>query len=407
MEDEGMTEDLRIGRRGFLGGGLTAVAAASVGGASEALAQQPAKPLPAYVGWKDPNAMIIHSDQTLEMKRDLFGSSLITPEDRLFVRNNVKAPPDSIAADRDGWRVEFAGVKQPKTLTVGELKRMGVVTVATVLQCSGNGRKYFMDKLTGDQKMSGTPWTVGASGCVIWSGVPLKTVIDSLGGQVAGVKYITGTGGEEIPAGLNPRDLIVERSVPLSNLDTVILAWEMNGKPISVAHGGPLRMIVPGYSGVNNVKYVKTVALTANQTDARIQSANYRYHSITEKPSPDQPAVWEQPVKSWITAPLANQKTGQVQITGLALGGMNALAGVDVSMDGGKTWKKAKFVGPDLGRFAWRLFVLPASLQPGDYTLVSRARDAKGNVQPEDSPLNGSGYGYNGWRGPAVKITVA
>ena len=402
-----MTEDLRIGRRGFLGGGLTAVAAASVGGASEALAQQPAKPLPAYVGWKDPNAMIIHSDQTLEMKRELFGSSLITPENRLFVRHNVKAPPDSIAADRDGWRVEFAGVKQPKTLTVGELKRMGVATVATVLQCSGNGRKYFMDKLTGDQKMSGTPWTVGASGCVIWSGVPLKTVIDALGGQVAGVKYITGTGGEEIPAGLNPRDLVVERSVPLSNLDNVILAWEMNGKPISVAHGGPLRMIVPGYSGVNNVKYVKTVALTANQTDARIQSANYRYHSITEKPSPDQPAVWEQPVKSWITAPLANQKTGQVQITGLALGGMNALAGVDVSIDGGKTWKKAKFVGPDLGRFAWRLFVLPASLQPGDYTLVSRARDAKGNVQPEDSPLHGSGYGYNGWRGPAVKITVA
>ena len=402
-----MTEDLRIGRRGFLGGGLTAVAAASVGGASEALAQQPAKPLPAYVGWKDPNAMIIHSDQTLEMKRELFGSSLITPENRLFVRNNVKAPPDSIAADRDGWRVEFAGVKQPKTLTVGELKRMGVATVATVLQCSGTGRKYFMDKLTGDQKMSGTPWTVGASGCVIWSGVPLKTVIDALGGQVAGVKYITGTGGEEIPAGLNPRDLVVERSVPLSNLDNVILAWEMNGKPLPVAHGGPLRMIVPGYSGVNNVKYVKTVALTANQTDARIQSASYRYHAITEKPSPDQPAVWEQPVKSWITAPLANQKTGQVQITGLALGGMNALAGVDVSIDGGKTWKKAKFVGPDLGRFAWRLFVLPASLQPGDYTLVSRARDAKGNVQPEDSPLNGSGYGYNGWRGPAVKITVA
>ena len=402
-----MTEELRIGRRGFLGGGLTAVAAASVGGASEALAQQAAKPLPAYVGWKDPNALIIHSDQTLEMKRDLFGSSLITPDDRLFVRNNVKAPPDSIAADRDGWRVEFAGVKQPKTLTVGELKRMGVVTLATVLQCLGNGKKYFMDQLTGDQKMSGTPFTVGASGCVIWSGVPLKTVIDALGGQVAGVKYITGTGGEEIPAGLNPKDLVVERSVPLSNLENVILAWEMNGKPISVAHGGPLRMIVPGYFGVNNVKYVKTVALTANQTDARIQSASYRYHAITEKPSPDQPAAWEQPVKSWITAPLANQKTGQVQITGLALGGMNALAGVDVSIDGGKTWKKAKFVGPDLGRFAWRLFVLPASLQPGDYTLVSRARDAKGNVQPEDSPLNGSGYGYNGWRGPALKITVA
>ncbi len=402
-----MSKDLRIGRRGFLGGGLSAMAAASVANSSEALAQQPAKPLPAYVGWKDPNAMIIHSDQTLEMRRDLFGSSLITPEDRLFVRNNVKAPPDSIAADRDSWRVEFKGVKNPKNLTLGDLKRMGVVTVATVLQCSGNGRKYFMDKLSGDQKMSGTPWTVGASGCVIWSGVPLKAVVDALGGQVAGVKFITGTGGEEIPPGLNPKDLIVERSVPLSNLDNVILAWEMNGKPLSVAHGGPLRMIVPGYSGVNNVKYVKAVALTAAQTDARIQSANYRYHSMTEKPSPDQKPVWEQPVKSWITSPLTDKKAGQVQITGLALGGMNELAKVDVSIDGGKTWKAAKFAGPNLGRFAWRLFVLPAILQPGEYTLVSRARDSKGKVQPEDSPLNGSGYGYNGWRGPAVKITVA
>ena len=402
-----MGKDLSFGRREFLGAGLTAVAAASVGSSSEVLAQQAAKPLPAYVGWKDPNALIIHSDQTLEMKRDLFGSSLITPEDRLFVRNNVKAPSDSIVADRDGWRVEFAGVKEPKTLTLGDLKRMGVVTLATVLQCSGNGRKYFMDKLSGDQKMSGTPWTVGASGCVIWSGIPLKTVIAALGGQVTGVKYITGTGGEEIPAGLNPKDLIVERSVPLKNLDHVILAWEMNGKPLSVAHGGPLRMIVPGYSGVNNVKYVKTVALTVAQTDARIQSTNYRYHSMTEKPSPDHPAVWEQPVKSWITSPLTDKKAGQVQVTGLALGGMNELARVDVSLDGGKTWKEAKFVGPDLGRFAWRLFVLPAVMKPGEYTLVSRARDAKGNVQPEDSPLNGSGYGYNGWRGPAVKIMVA
>ena len=401
-----MGKDLRIGRRGFIGGGLTAAAAASVGNTG-VLAQEQAKPLPAYVGWKDPNAMIIHSDQTLEMKRDLFGSSLITPEDRLFVRNNVKAPPDSIATDRDSWRVEFKGVKNPKSLTLGDLKRMGVVTVATVLQCSGNGRKYFMDKLSGDQKMSGTPWTVGASGCVIWSGVPLKAVVDALGGHVAGVKFITGTGGEEIPAGLNPKDLIVERSVPLSNLDNVILAWEMNGKPLSVAHGGPLRMIVPGYSGVNNVKYVKTVALTVAQTDARIQSANYRYHSMTEKPSPDQPPVWEQPVKSWITSPLTVKKAGQVQITGLALGGMNELSKVDVSVDGGKTWKATKFAGPNLGRFAWRLFVLSADLQPGEYTLVSRARDAKGNVQPEESPLNGSGYGYNGWRGPAVKITVA
>ena len=399
--------DPKLERRAFLLGTAGALAATSLEPAAAQAPVSEVKPLPAYVNWKDPKAFIVHSDQTLEMKRDLFGTSLITPEDRLFIRNNVKPPPESIAADRDSWRVEFAGVKQPKSFTLGELKRLDVVTVATVLQCSGNGRKYFMDELKGDQKMSGTPWTVGAAGCVIWSGVPLKAVIDALGGPVAGVKFITGTGGEEIPAGLNPKDLIVERSVPISNLDTVILAWEMNGKPISVAHGGPLRMIVPGYSGVNNVKYVKTVSLTAEQTDARIQSANYRYHAVGEKPAANQPAVWEQPVKSWITSPTTSQKSGLTQITGLAFGGMNPVASVDVSVDGGKTWMRAKFIGPDLGRFAWRMFTLPITLKPGDYTLVSRATDSKGVTQPETTPLNGSGYGHNGWRAPGVKITVA
>ena len=128
--------------------------------------------------------MIVHSDQTVETKRDRIGTGLLTPDDKLYIRNNVKPPSDAIIADRDAWRVEVAGVKQPRTLTVGELKTMGLVTVATVLQCSGNGRKYFQDKLTGTQRISGTPWTVGAAGCVIWSGVPLKAVIEALGGAV-------------------------------------------------------------------------------------------------------------------------------------------------------------------------------------------------------------------------------
>jgi sulfite oxidase len=405
-----MDDALKIRRRTFLAGGVGAVAAVGLGGAGrEVLAQAAAaaKPLPGYISWKDPDAMIVHSDQTVETRRGAIGSSLITPEDKLYIRNNIKPPPDSIVANRDAWRVSIAGVKNPGTLTLGELKRMGLRTVATVLQCSGNGRKFFQDSLTGDQKMSGTPWTVGAAGCVIWSGVPLKDVVEAMGGAVAGVKFITGTGGEELPAGLNPKDIIVERSVPLSNLDNVILAWEMNGKPLSLAHGGPLRMVVPGYSGVNNVKYVKTVTLSPTETDARIQAANYRMHGLADKPAPHFPPVWEQPVKSWITAPLANQGSGRAVITGVAFGGMNAVAKVEVSVDGGKTWRAAKFTGPDLGRFAWRQFVLPVNLAPGEYVLVSRATDTKGKVQPEATPVNGGGYAHNGWRGPAVRIAIA
>lgn len=405
---------IKSDRRGFLKGAAVATVGSAFGFsmpfrdalAPSALAQD-AKPLPEYVKWKDPAAMIVHSEQTIETKRS-YTASIITPEETLYIRNNVKAPDESIIADRDAWQVEIAGVKSPRTLTVAELKTMGLATVAMVLQCSGNGRSYFQEQVKGtDKKVSGTAWAVGAAGCVIWTGVPLKTVVEALGGVADGAKFITGTGGEKIPEGVEAKDVMVERSVPAGNLDTIILAWHLNGKPISLAHGGPLRMIVPGYSGVNNVKYIKKIALSPTESDAKIQKANYRLHGIGEKPSPDQPSIWEMEVKSWVTSPLAGGKAGRVLITGVAFGGMNAVAAVEVSVDGGENWKKAEFVGPDLGKFAWRQFALPADLKAGSYTLVSRATDSTGKAQPKDLEPNGSGYSHNGWLAPGVKVTLA
>ena len=405
---------IESGRRGFLkGAALVTVGGAfgfSVpfrdGGSTSALAQD-AKPLPEYVKWKDPAAMIVHSEQTIETRRG-YTASIITPEETLYIRNNIKAPDESIVTDRNAWQVEITGVKSPRTLTVAELKTMGLATVAMVLQCSGNGRSYFQDKVKGtDKKISGTPWTVGAAGCVIWTGVPLKAVVEALGGVADGAKFITGTGGEKIPEGVEAKDAIVERSVPIGNLENIILAWELNGKPVSLAHGGPLRMIVPGYSGVNNVKYIKKVSLSATESDAKIQKSSYRLHGVGEKASPDQPSIWEMEVKSWVTSPLADGKAGRAQITGIAFGGMNAVAGVEVSVDGGETWKKAELVGPDLGRFAWRQFVLSTELKPSSYTLVSRATDSTGKIQPKDLEPNGSGYSHNGWLAPGVKVTLA
>jgi sulfite oxidase len=402
-----MTDRLAIGRRSFLAGSALAAASTSLPGMPVIAKAQEAKPLPDYVKWKDAGALIVHSEQTIESKRAVT-AALITPEDKLYIRNNVKAPDESFVADRDGWAVEIAGVKNPKTLTVAELKAMGLTTLAMVLQCSGNGRSYMQAKLKGtDQKISGTPWTVGAAGCVLWTGVPLRIVAEALGGMAEGARFITGTGGEKIPEGLNPKDIAVERSVPVANLENALLAWELNGKPISLAHGGPLRLIIPGYSGVNNVKYVKRVAFTEKETDAKIQVASYRMHGVGVKAAPDQPAVWEMSVKSWVTAPLTEAKSGRVAISGVAFGGMNAVAGVEVSVDGGKSWEKAAFVGPDLGRFAWRQFVLIKELKPGSYSLVSRATDDKGNVQPEETEVNGGGYAQNGWAAPAVQVTVS
>jgi len=242
------------------------------------------------------------------------------------------------------------------------------------------------------------------------SGVPLKTVAQALGGVADGMLYITGTGGEKLAEGLDPKSIVVERSVPMKALADAMLVWEMNGAPLSLAHGGPLRLIVPGYTGINNIKYIKRLAFTAAESDARIMSHGYRISPPGSKADPSQPSVQEMSVKSWINSPTAdsgNVATGTVQIHGVAFGGLHAVKRVEVSVDGGRTWSDAKFIGPDLGRFAWRQFVLQARLPAGTHTLASRATDAAGNVQPEARVENVSGYNNTSWADHAVKVTVA
>ena len=397
---------ISLPRRHLLVGSASAMAITGLASFSrDAMAQTSApKPLPAYVNWKDADSVIVHSTTTIETKRASFGTSGITPAEQLYIRNNLPVPDASIVADRDDWGLSVEGVKTPHKLTLRELKTMGIETTAMVLQCSGNGRGFF------PSKPSGTPWTVGAVGCVLWSGVPVRTVVAALGGVVPGGAFMTSTGGEKLPEGLDPLSVIVERSVPSNAMTDALLAWEMNGAPIPLAHGGPLRLIVPGYTGVNNIKYVKRLAFTAKETDAHIMSHGYRISPPGGKGDPSQPSVQEMSVKSWINTPAPDStiaKPGVVQIQGVAFGGLHAVSRVEVSIDGGKSWKEARFIGPDLGRYAWRQFVLSARLPLGAHILASRATDAAGNVQPEQRMENAGGYNNTSWVDHAVKVTVA
>ena len=104
------------------------------------------RPLPAYVNWKDADSLIVHSSTTIETKRAAFGTSVVTPAEQLYIRNNLPAPDASILADRDGWELSVEGVKNLRKLTLRDLKAMDLETVAMVLQCSGNGRGYFPSK---------------------------------------------------------------------------------------------------------------------------------------------------------------------------------------------------------------------------------------------------------------------
>lgn len=337
---------------------------------------------------------------TLESKRHLVGTSVITNHKHLFVRNNLPMPDEEIVRDRDAWQVKVEGVNQPRTLTLRELKEMGLETVTAVLQCSGNGRAFYT------HGPSGSKWATGAAGCVVWSGVPVRDVVAALGGVKANAKFLTSTGGDPLPEGLDPLSVIVERSVPREKaMADAILAWEMNGEPIPLTHGGPVRLIVPGYFGCNQIKYVKQIAFTQEQTKAKIQHTGYRFRPIGEKGSPEQPSMWAMKAKSWLINPPAMREGTQI-LRGVAFGGEHKITKVEVSINGGETWREAQFVGPDLGRFAWRLFTLKVSLPRGEHTLVSRAYDETGEVQLEQRPENERGYGHTGWRNHALKVQI-
>jgi len=244
----------------------------------------------------------------------------------------------------------------------------------------------------------------------MWAGIPVRELIKSLGGVSAGMVYMTGTGGEKLPEGIDPNAVVVERSVPLSAMQDAMLAWEMNGEPMPLAHGGPLRLIVPGYSGVNNIKYIKRLAFTKEQTQAAIQKTGYRMSPVGQKGDPSQPAVWTMDAKSWVTTPTADSgpvKAGLVQITGVAMGGLEEVAKVDVSLDGGKTWQVARLVGPDLGKYAWRQFVLATNLKAGQYDVSCRVTTKAGVEQVATSTENAAGYLNSGWIAHTVKIDVA
>jgi sulfite oxidase len=404
---------LSLRRRQLLAGGAGALAGSGLLGlAGEAAAQAAApaasaaaagaRPLPAYVAWKDANAVIVHSATTIETKRSAFGTSGITPAEQLYIRNNLPAPDASIVANREAWQVSIEGVRNPRTLSVADLKTIGVETVASVLQCSGNGRGYF------PSKPSGTPWTVGAAGCVLWSGVPLRHVVEALGGVAPGMVFLTGTGGEKLPENVDPLSVMVERSVPVKALADAMLAWEMNGAPLPLAHGGPLRLIVPGYNGVNNIKYVKRVAFTTVESQAKIMTTGYRITPLGEQSKASEPSVQELNVKSFVTSPAGDRsvKAGVVYVTGVAFSAGAPIRRVEVSSDGGRSWIDVPFTGPDLGRFAWRQFAMPLRMATGNYVVVSRATDSAGNVQPEQRAENAHGYSNNSWKDPAVMVSV-
>lgn len=396
--------------QGSLAGGFMALAAGCAPSRNTPTAPAPGTG-PAFDGgtWpdaRDPADYIDHGLQpiTIETRRAALGMSVITPISRFFVRNNLPLPSADIVRRPDDWTLQFEGVAAPRSITLAELKTMPFETIATVVQCSGNGRIFFPHEASGSQ------WEVGAAGCALWTGVRVRDVVAAMGGTVSGARFMTTRGAEEAPEGVDPLSVIVERSVPLEKgVEDALLAWEMNGAPVPLYHGGPLRLIVPGYYGVNNVKYATHLAFTENESQASIMRSGYRFRPIGVGGAPDQESMWEMNVKSWLNGPGANGAPvarGRQRFHGVAFSGAGPVTRVEYTVDGGGSWRPAEFYGPDLGPWAWRTFRFELEVEPGTVTVATRATDATGVTQPPDRLENERAYGHNGWRDHALEVQV-
>lgn len=351
--------------------------------------------------------MVVHNWRpgVLETPLELLREHRLTPKQILFVRNN-QLWDGALSADPlplEGWRVEMIGLlKYPRVIQGSELKRYQPVEVEMVLQCSGNGRSYYADTI----KTRGTQWQKGGMGNLRWKGVPLKTLVEGLKLEVdSRARFITAE-GQDVP----PSDMAAdfEHSVPIDEaLDRAILALEMNGEPIPAVHGGPVRLIIPGYYGTMNVKWLTRLRFEAEESGNYNHIRRYRTFKRPIEPGTNPPKTlentrptWCQRINSTIWSPTDGQQlqAGGLKLRGVAWNdGVVKLKAVEVSTNQGRTWERARLEVPS-DPFAWHHWEALLDLPSGRHQIWARAVDATGQGQPLDGSIhwNPSGYEWNG-----------
>jgi DMSO/TMAO reductase YedYZ molybdopterin-dependent catalytic subunit len=322
--------------------------------------------------------------------------SWITANSLFFHRNQAEL---KIAPSLAEWKLAIEGeVENPLEFTFDEILRFPKAIVGNTLECSGNGRSLLREKA------SGNPWSIGGVGNAVWGGVWMKEFL-----QIAkpkdNARHAAFEGMDE-PYGAAKLKFI--RSIPLEKaMTSTLLAYEMNGDPLPLAHGFPLRALALGWTGANCCKWLKKISVLNRPYEGHYMDKVYRVFQKGQD-SKSGPVVTQLPLKSIITQPLPGEslKPGKIVILGAAYGGERILSRVDVSVNGGQNWSPAEFIGPD-ERFAWRQwqYVWNAGKQ-GAYCLMARAVDSEGNQQPMEALWNVLGYGNNGVKEHAISIFI-
>lgn len=321
---------------------------------------------------------------------------LITPNNALFVRWHISNIPTSVDLNR--WKLKISGNTEKEIeLSMDDMKtKFEKASLTAVIQCSGNGRSFFEPKVAGGQ------WENGAMGNVTWAGVRLKAILDQAGIRAGSVDVVF-NGLDTAPMPKVP-DFI--KSLPMDKAveDDIIIAYEMNGEPLTMLNGFPARLVIPGWFATYWVKALSEITVVTKTYEEFWMKPAYRI--------PDNPCACVLPgSKPEKTVPINRMNTRSlviepssgmnlkvnrpVYVMGIAFSGGYSISDVVISVDGGKTWKETE-LGKDLGRYSWiQWFYQWKPGKKGKYTLMSRATNSIGESQPFESLWNPSGYMRN------------
>ena len=338
--------------------------------------------------------VLVRSTRPEDLEMALSGfSDYITPIEHFFVRTHVYVP----TVDVSDWRLKVEGeVAKPLTLAMDDLKKLPAVDLVSVVECAGNGRGFY------EPAVPGVQWGNGAVGNARWRGVRLADVLKRAGVKDSAKEILFD--GADVPLGTMPD---FQRSIPVKKaLDGhTLLAYEMNGETLPVKHGFPLRVVAPGWASDSWAKWLTSIRVLDKEHDGFWMKSAYRHPGKPVAPGTAVPPEQMQPVtslrvKSVIAAPLEGSQAlmgKPMAIRGVAWSGdAGPVTAVDVSVDGGRTWKPAALRDDQRTQFGWRQWEFNwTPSQEAYYTILARARDAAGNTQPFDQEWNPSGYGWN------------
>jgi sulfane dehydrogenase subunit SoxC len=307
---------------------------------------------------------------------------------------------DVPVVEPEGWQLSIRG-RRELVLDLDELRARPAVELAVTMECAGNGRARL------EPRPVSQPWLLEAVGTARWRGTPLKPLLEEAGVDGAVEVLFTGLdrgveGGEE---------QAFQRALPLEDAlrDEVLLAYEMNGAPLPPQHGFPLRLVVPGWYGMTNVKWLERIELLEQPFAGYQNSWSYRLRQTEDEEG--EPLSRMQP-RSLLIPPgvpefMTRDRTvaaGEVLLAGRAWSGIAPVASVEVSADAGATWAPAE-LEPEGEPWAWRGWNFGWNAERGEHVLCSRARDEAGNEQPADPPWNLGGYANNAVQ--TVRVSVS